>query len=170
MLPIELSFYSSLDLFLNYNKHIKTQKNTGSKITNRKKFSEVIKRKRVPKQKRKQEKIRKQNRNKRVNVALKTSPSESLSEKESPLLVTPLSFLQSSGENQWRGLKIGAFGPPGGQGKAKSESPFEEKREAPSPVKRREGFRGFFAEKRRVVPVEVAGDLGGDEQLRLERR
>lgn len=54
---------------------------------------------------------------------------------------------------------VRAFGPPGGLRQPESGQAFEEERERPLVEE------GFGAEERRVVPVEVAGDLGGDEEL-----
>lgn len=49
--------------------------------------------------------------------------------------------------------------------------PSEEEREGPLEVKREKGEDGGFgAEERGVVPLEVAGDLGGHEKLRRQRR
>lgn len=66
---------------------------------------------------------------------------------------------------------IRAFGSPRGHGEPQSGESFEEQREAPLKVKRGKGEnRRFGAEERRVVPIQVAGDLGGDEELRRKRR
>jgi len=57
----------------------------------------------------------------------------------------------------------GTLGSPRGVRRCGSEEPFEEEWAEPCCEK-----VGVGAEKGRVVPVDVAGDLGGDEELRVE--
>ena len=135
----------------------------------RRSSSRVVKRKWVPKQEREQQQIRNEDWNWGMNSVYKVPSSQPLSHILYPLFLTPLGFFHSFGKNQRRGLLEWALGPPRRLRLPKSGDPFEKEREAPWQVKRREGGLGLVAEYRWVVPIEVAWDLGGDEQLRVER-
>lgn len=124
----------------------------------------ILRAKRIPNHERQQQNIGYQNRYKGINVSAKRFPSEPLLTINPSLFWSPLCFLQSLSKNQWWWLLERALGSPRGLRKAGCEEPFEEEREAPCSEKR--GVVG--AEEWWVVPVEVAGDLGGDEELRVE--
>lgn len=103
-----------------------------------------------------------------MNIAPKSFPSQSFPHIFSLLSITPLSFLHSfSKDDRWGQLKR-AFGPPRSPGKTQSGDLVEEKRDSPFEMQRWESGRGFGAENWRVVPVDVAGNLGGYEELRME--
>jgi len=78
-------------------------------------------------------------------------------------LGSPVGLRDSLCENQGLGLMEGALGSPRGFRRCSSEEPFEEEWAEPCSEK-----VGVGAEKGRVVPVEVAGDLVGNEVLGVE--
>lgn len=80
------------------------------------------------------------------------------------LLISPLSFLHSLCQNQRRRLLIWALWSPRSLRKPKSRDPSEESGETPPPV----NISKFGAQNRRIIPVHVAWDLCGDEQLWVE--
>lgn len=120
----------------------------------------------VPEQDEEEKGVGKQEGEQRVNPTVEASPAQPPPRVRPPLFLSPPRLRHAGRQNLRRRLLVRALAPPRSFGEAPPGGPREvQRRECPCEER---VFR-FGAEEWGVAPAKVTGDLGGNEELRMER-